>query len=78
MLEDMVPPDRVTQCMIRTVLENLSADDGKILREALADREAWGHKTLAKALIQRGLPLGEHMIRRRRSEPCAGCVCRVD
>ena len=77
MLEDMVPPGHVTPCMIRTVLESLDSNDQKILREALADREAWGHKTLAKALIQRGLPLGEHMIRRRRSEPCAGCVCRV-
>jgi len=77
MLEDLTPPVRVFPCMIRTVLENLSTVDQKILRDALADREAWGHKTLAKALIQRGLPLGEHMIRRRRSEPCAGCVCRV-
>jgi hypothetical protein len=46
------------------------------LRDALADHDAWSHRGLAKALTDRGLPLGEHIIRQRRNKPCDDCVCR--
>jgi hypothetical protein len=62
--------------MIRTVLGNLDLGDQNILRDALADHDAWSHRSLAKALTDRGLPLGEHIIRQRRNKPCDDCVCR--
>ena len=78
MLEDLTPPVRVFPCMIRTVLGNLSTDDQKILRTALGDRDAWSHRALGKALTERGIPLGEKIIRDRRDRPCDDCVCRVE
>ena len=76
MLEGLTPPARVHPCMIRTVFGNIDGNDQKILREALADREAWSHRALAKALTERGLPLGEKIIRDRRDRPCDECICR--
>ena len=57
-------------------MSNLDGDDQRILREALADHDAWSHKGLARALTERGLPLGEKILRERRNKPCADCVCR--
>jgi hypothetical protein len=76
MLEGLTPPAKVHPCMIRTVVNDLGADDQNILRQALADHDAWSHRALSKALMQRGLPLGEKIIRERRAQPCADCVCR--
>jgi hypothetical protein len=64
--------------MIRTVLGNLDSADGQILRDALANQDAWSNRELARALTDRGLPLGEHIIRQRRMNPCDDCVCRVN
>jgi hypothetical protein len=76
MLEGLTPPAKIPPCMIRTVMNNLDGDDQKILRDALADRDAWSNRALSKALMQRGLPLGEKIVRDRRNQPCADCVCR--
>jgi hypothetical protein len=76
MLEDLTPEPRVRPCMIRTVMGDLDSDDQTILRNALADQEAWSHRGLAKALTARGLPIGEKLLRERRNRPCDDCVCR--
>jgi hypothetical protein len=62
--------------MIRTVLGNIDSSDQKILKDALADHDSWSHRALARALTDRGLPLGEKIIRDRRTQPCADCICR--
>jgi hypothetical protein len=76
MLEGLTPPAKIPPCMIRTVMNGLDGDDQRILRDALADHDAWSHRSLAKALSERGLPLGEKIIRERRQKACADCVCR--
>ena len=76
MLEGLTPPVRVNPCMIRTVMGNIDSNDQTILKDALADQDAWSHRALAKALTERGLPLGEKIIRNRREIPCADCICR--
>lgn len=78
MLEDLVAPNRIRPCMIRSVLSGLEESDQKILKAALADHDSWSHRGLAKALGEKGLPLGEKIIRDRRARPCSECVCRVD
>jgi len=76
MLEDLIPQRRIPPCMIRTVMLGLDESDQNILKAALADEDSWSNAGLAKALTAKGLPLGETIIRRRRGEPCAECVCR--
>jgi len=78
MLEDLVAPSKIRPCMISTVLSGLEESDQKILKAALADYDSWSHRALGKALGQKGLPLGEKIIRDRRARPCSECVCRVD
>jgi len=78
MLEDLVAPSKIRPCMISTVLSGLDESDQKILKAALADYDSWSHRALGKALGQKGLPLGEKIIRDRRARPCSECVCRVD
>jgi hypothetical protein len=77
MLEDLTPPVKVRPCMIRTILERLDETDQTILRDALADRERWSNRALSAALTDKGLPLGEKILRERRSRPCDDCTCRV-
>ena len=77
MLEGLTPPGRVRPCMIRTVLTTLDEDDQTILKQALADEDAWSVRALSAALRVRGLPLGEKILRERRSRPCDACTCRV-
>ena len=76
MLEDLTPPPKIAPCMIRTVMRNLDESDQTILRNALADRDAWSNRALAKALTDKGLPIGGRLIRGRRNKPCDDCVCR--
>jgi hypothetical protein len=77
MLEGLTPPVKINPCMIRTVLGQLDETDQIILKQALADQEAWSHRALAAALQARGLPLGDKILRQRRNEPCNNCTCRV-
>ena len=44
--------------MVRTVMGTLSDADQTILKNALADRDAWSNTALAKALTSKGLHLG--------------------
>ena len=62
--------------MIRTVMGTLDEGDQTILKQALANRDAWSNAALANALTAKGLPLGEKIIRERRNKPCSDCVCR--
>jgi hypothetical protein len=57
---------------------DLDETDKAILIQALWDRDTWSNKGLSAALTAKGLPLGENIIRKRRTDPCDGCVCRVD
>jgi hypothetical protein len=50
MLEDLTPPPKIAPCMIRTVMRNLDESDQTILKNALADRDAWSNRGLAKGV----------------------------
>jgi len=76
MLEDLIPPERVFPCKIREVLRTLEESDRMILKDALANVDVWSTKALSKALLAKGLPLGETIIRQRRAKPCDECICR--
>jgi hypothetical protein len=71
MLEDLAPPARVTPCAVRKLRSNLGATDQEILDKAIADYEAWPHKTLASALTQKGLLITEKPIRKHRLNECS-------
>ena len=71
MLEDLKPPEYVTPCAIRTMLEKLDEADQRILLDALANSEAWGNSALAKALTDRGLRISEKPIRKHRNKLCS-------
>ena len=71
MLEDLKPPEYVTPCAIRTMLEKLDEADQRILLDALANPEAWGNSALAKALTDRGLRISEKPIRKHRNKLCS-------
>jgi hypothetical protein len=53
----------------------LNETDQTILKDALANRELWSAKALAKALTAKGLTIGEKGISRR-DNPCGECLCR--
>ena len=71
MLEDLKPPEYVTPCAIRTMLEKLDEADQRILLDALANSEAGGKSALAQALSDRGLRISEKPIRKHRNRLCS-------
>jgi hypothetical protein len=76
MLEDLTPPVRVLPCKIREIIKTLNETDQVILKDAIANVTVWSNKGLSKALIDKGLPLGETIIRQRRTKACDDCICR--
>jgi hypothetical protein len=76
MLENLSPPERVFPCGIRDALLSLDEADQVILKDAIANIDVWSNKGLSRALADRGLPVGENLLRRRRAEPCNDCICR--
>jgi hypothetical protein len=56
---------------VREVLESLDKKDRDILVAALADPN-WGHKTLARALTERGIKISNSPIVNHRTK---GCSC---
>jgi hypothetical protein len=71
MLEDLTPPEYITPCAVRTLLQKLDESDQKILQDALANQQAWGNSALAKALTDRGLRISEKPIRKHRGRYCS-------
>ena len=65
------PENKNFSCRIRTlVVEELGADDAKILETALADL-GWKAETLSKALNQRGITVSGSVITRHRKGECS-------
>lgn len=71
MLEGLTPPERVATCGVRSLRERLDESDRSIFDKALADFDAWPHKTLAAALTQRGASISEKPIRKHRLGECS-------
>lgn len=70
MLEDLKPRKKELPCKIREILETLEPKDQEILKEALADK-AWGDKTLANALTERGIKVSDTPVRKHRAGRCS-------
>jgi len=71
MLEDLTPPQKKTSCRTRTILEELSEQDQKILLNALSKEEDWSHKSLSKELNKRGILISDVSISRHRQGHCS-------
>lgn len=70
MLEGLTPPVADALCKIGVAASELSPEDNEILNVALADPK-WTTSALAKALNERGLQLGETVLRKHRKKDCA-------
>ena len=71
MLENLEPPKKNFTCRIRTIASGLEPKDVKILEAAIADSSSWPANTLARALKERGLQIGQEAIRRHRDKTCS-------
>jgi len=71
MLEDMVAPDSRRPCKVRTIMNGLEESDQKILQKAINDEVAWKDAHLAKALVARGIQVGEGAFRKHRRQECS-------
>jgi hypothetical protein len=72
MLEDLKPPSpNKGSCKVGVVAETLSEGDRKILLTAVADRDNWPIKTLARALAEKGLQLSDSPLSNHRAKSCA-------
>lgn len=74
MLEDLTVPKRLRSCKAREVKDSLDAGDSEILDNLIASHD-WPIKTLEKALAEKGIMLGEGVIRKHRHKLC-GCYDR--
>jgi hypothetical protein len=74
MLEDLTLPKKQRPCRVRDVKAKLDEKDCAILDKLLASKD-WPHKTLERSLADRGIMLGEGVIRKHRHMAC-GCYER--
>jgi len=70
MLEGLTPPVEDALCKIGRLSSDLSPEDNQILADALADPK-WSTTALAKALNERGLDVGDTVLRKHRKKECA-------
>lgn len=72
MLENLKPVTIERSCKVRTVLDQLEVEDGKLLTQYLADSDTWSSNGLAKALNTRGVFISANTITKHRQ---GGCSC---
>ena len=72
MLEDLTPPSRSVRCKMGRIIDSLEDSDKNILEKALADRNVWSSKGLARELMNRGLSITEGPLALHRTKSC-GC-----
>ena len=73
MLEGLIPPVQFKgSCKVASVTATLSEADKKILLDAIANKDAWPIKSLARALNERGLQISESPLSSHRAK---SCVC---
>lgn len=71
MLEGLTPPVRnAGSCKVATIGATLSDADRQILLTAVADKDNWPVKTLAKALNERGLLISDSPLTNHRAQTC--------
>lgn len=72
MLENLRPPEKFKgSCKVATEAQKLSESDQKILFDAVADRESWPVKTLARELSNLGIQISDSPITSHRAKSCA-------
>jgi len=72
MLEDLTPPSKNKRCKMGRLLDGLEDKDREILEKALANKEVWASKALARELTNRGLAITEGPLGLHRVKSC-GC-----
>jgi hypothetical protein len=72
MLEGLTPPPKFSgNCKVATIANGLEEKDKEIFMAAIDDSEAWGVKTLTKALSERGISISDSPIYNHRGKTCA-------
>lgn len=72
MLENLRPPEKFKgTCKVATEAQKLSESDREILFAAVADRENWPVKTLARELSNLGIQISDSPITSHRAKSCA-------
>lgn len=70
LLENLVKPETVLPCRVRTVLAELSDKDRDILQNAINDL-TWPAETLANSLRDFGLQVSASKLRAHRKNACS-------
>ena len=71
LLSGMTPPKKNLACKVRTHLEELEPKDSEILKQAVADLNAWPARTLSLALAERKIYISDISIGRHRKGQCS-------
>lgn len=71
MLENLQPAKIIRSCKVRTLKQELSDSDGKLLDGYLKDAETWTPHKLAKALGSKGLKIDHRQIAQHRDLMCS-------
>lgn len=71
MLENLHPVKMIRTCKVRTLKEDLSESDAKLLDGYLKDRETWTPHKLSRALGVRGLKIDHRQIAQHRDSMCS-------
>ena len=70
LLENLVKPETILPCRVRTVLGELTAKDRDILTNAINDH-SWPAETLANSLRDFGLQVSASKLRAHRKQLCS-------
>jgi len=70
MLENLSPATRLYPCKIRTILQELSDADRKVLVEAL-ESPLWNNSALTTALNERGLKVSRYSVDSHTGKRCS-------
>jgi hypothetical protein len=70
MLENLTPGTRQYPCKIRTILQELSDADRKVLVEAL-ESPLWNNSALTTALNERGLKVSRYSVDSHTGKRCS-------
>ena len=72
MLEGLTPPPKFNgNCKVATIAKELEEKDKEIFMTAVQDSQAWGVKTLVRALADRGISISDSPIYNHRGKTCA-------
>jgi hypothetical protein len=70
LLDNLQPPERQWPCKVRDEASKLDESDAKILFDAVMNPE-WKYLTLENALKDKGITMGQNVIKAHRTKRCS-------